>query len=312
VANGDAEARFYSGKVYGVGKAAVAFQLDYISNVDAAGNAIKNTQNTADVQMALGAGYGRVIDVGAAIRVRRIGRALDAARALGRPIDAGTAKKLQLTWWALRAERSAYRELVATVAILREAGILLGEPDAGLTYEIMNVLHDTQLYMRPSGLDIQLAFGEGYLQRPDNPMGGTIERGRIEQLLAQASYGAQLDDDLLELAGTAFARMRVFASDMEPSPWAVGATAGMRRFTYGEHGDPFGIFDLSGTAQLSNDDLMNSDKSLRISGELGFAYVINQASQIRLAAQVAEDGGEVFIGAVLQATYGLLDGVFAR
>ena len=185
---GNGEARFYKGKIYGVGKAAIGIQDDYISFKDAMdpNNDLKDNRFQADVQFALGAGYGRVLDVGGAIRVRRLARVLDAARALGKQIDAATAKRLQLTWWALRDERSAYRALVATVAILREAGILLGEPDAGLSYELLTVLRDTQLYLRPSGLDVQVAFGEGYLLRPD--MDPTpAESGRVEQLLASAS-----------------------------------------------------------------------------------------------------------------------------
>ncbi|MEP6866319.1 MAG: HEAT repeat domain-containing protein, partial [Deltaproteobacteria bacterium] len=151
--NADGEARFYTGQVYGIGRAAASLQVDYISDVDAmnAGNDYKQTTSLADLEVALGGGFGRVLDVGAAIRVRRLARTLDAARALGKPIDAATSKKLQLTWWALRGDRSTYRSLVATVAILREAGILLGEPDAGLAYEILNVLRDTQLFVRPSG-----------------------------------------------------------------------------------------------------------------------------------------------------------------
>ncbi len=317
VVNGDGEARLYSGSVYGVGKAVAGYQLDYISAVDNMGNAIrKSTTNTADLALAIGGGYGRVLDVGAAIRVRRIARTLDAARALGKPIDAATSKKLQLTWWALRGERSAYRALIATVAILREAGILLGEPDAGLTYEILNVLHDTNLYQRPSGFDVQLAFSEGYVQRPSSIMSQSYENGRIEQLLALLGYGMQLDDDLLEVQAQGYARYQLFAPDGSPSPWGVGATLRTRRFTYGEHGDPFGIIDVTGTAEISTDDLVMamppSDRSLRVSGELGFTYVINQASGLRVAAQVAEDGGNVFLGAVLQANYGLLDGTFAR
>ena len=74
---------------------------------------------------------------------------------------------LQLTWWALRGERSTYRALIATVAILREAGILLGEPERGDHLRDPDVLRDTQLFLRPSGFDVQLAFGEGYLKRPD-------------------------------------------------------------------------------------------------------------------------------------------------
>jgi hypothetical protein len=290
--------------------------FDYASDIDNGGNATKQTAKQADLEVAVGGGWGRVLDVGGAIRVRRLARTLDAAKALGKPIDAATAKKLQLTWWALRGERSTYRALIATVAILREAGILLGEPDAGLSFEILNVLRDTWLYTRPSGLDIQVAFGEGYLYRPSDMNGAMYpqqaEQGRIDQLLALAGYGAQLADDKVEIAGAAFARLRLFAPDPQGSPWAIGGTASLRRFTYGEHGDPFGVADLTGDVALSDDGVMMSQKQLHVGGSLGFTYWMNQASGLRLAAQLAEDGGAFFLGAQLQATYGLLDGTFAR
>jgi len=326
---GDAEARFYSKQLYGVGKAAIATafqQFSYRDPMDPTQDIVGADGRlfTADLQLALGGGYGRVIDIGAAIRVRRLSRLLDDARALGKPIDAATSKRLQLTWWALRGERSSFRSLIATIAVLREAGILLGEPNAVITYEILTVLRDTQLYMRPSGFDAQLVFGEGYLKRPDTDGDGNCDLGpsrcgRVEQLIASAGYGAQLDDDKLELSGTAYARYRMFAGDMEPAPWAAGATARMRRFTYGEHGDPFGALDLRGTLAVSSDANtanpcmgFGCDKSLRIEGELGFTYWINQASGIRLSANLAEDGGEIFFGARLEATYGLLDGTYSR
>ncbi len=316
----DGEARFYSGSgIYGVGKAALQLQTTYTSDVvsdqqiQQNGNAdFKLTTTQADLDIALGVGYGRMLDVGAAIRVRRLARTLDAARALGKPIDAATSKKLQLTWWVLRGERSTYRALVATVAILREAGVLLGEPDAGLAYEILNVLRDTQLFVRPSGFDVQVAFGEGYLRRPQGLIDTGYENGRVEQLLVQAGYGTQLDDDKLEVAGTAFARYRLFAADGQPSPYAAGVTAHMTRYTYGDHGDPFGMFDLTGIAQVSSDDRMTTDKGLRVEGQLGFTMLFNQASGLRLAADVAEDGGTLFLGANLSATYGLIDAVFSR
>jgi hypothetical protein len=312
---GDGEARFYKGSFYGIGKAALALEMDYVSYNDS-----NNPQNNfaestlyTDVELAIGGGYGRVLDVGAAIRVRRIARTLDAARALGKPIDAATAKKLQLAWWALRAERSPYRALIATVAILREAGILLAEPDAGLSYELLAILRDTWLYVRPSGLDIQLVVSEGLMRRPAGAMGGTVEgSGQYAQVIATAGYGRQLDDDKLELSGNAYARAIVAAPMNQASPYGLGATASMRRFTYGEHNDPFGLLDLTADVAFTNDDLMTSSKSLRITGTIGFTYLLNQASGIRLAGQIIEDNGRLFLGASLQATYGLLDGSFAR
>jgi hypothetical protein len=318
-ASGNGEARFYRGQLYGVGKGAIGFQDNYISyEGDDAGADLKDNRLQADIQIALGVGYGRVLDVGGAVRVRRIARVLDAARALGKQIDAATAKQLQLTWWALRGERSTYRALVATVAILREAGILLSEPDAGLAYELLTVLRDTQLYERPSGFDVQLAFGEGYLVRPtgdDDPY--AAESGRVEQLLASAGYGKQLADDKAEISGTAFARLRLFAPDDQPSPFALGATGRLRRFAYGDHGDPLGALDVTATLLLSKDSCpaQNTDCGAqlagRIAGEVGFTLFMNQASGLRLAGQVAEDAGQLFIGGTLTATYGLLDGTFA-
>ena len=315
IVDGKGEARFYGGTFYGVGKAAIGVDTIYASIKDDAGMIlVKDTRTYLDFQVALGGGYGRVIDVGGAIRVRRLSRALDAARALGKQIDAATAKRLQLAWWALRGESSSYRTLVATVAILREAGILLGEPDAGLTYELLNVLRDSQLYMRPSGLDVQVAFGEGYLVRPDmDPTPN--ESGRVEQLLVSAGYGQQLQDDKAEISGTAYARVRLFPPDTQPSPWALGATGRFRKFAYGDHGDPIGAFDLAATLALSDDSSLmgqpDSSIALRIEGQLGFTFWLNQASGVRLAATVAQDGGELFFGAQLEATYGLLDGTFA-
>jgi len=311
-ANADGEARVYAGQLYGIGRAAAALQTTYVSDVDAMDNAFKQTLSYGDFQIAVGGGYGRELDIGAAIRVRRLAKALDANRALGKPIDAATSKKLQLTWWSLRAERSTYRALLATIAILREAGVLLGEPDAGVTYEILNVLRDTYLYQRLEGFDANIEFGEGYLRRPAGEVANGVENGRVEQLIANVGYGAQLADDKVSLVGTAFARLRLFAPMGEPSPYAVGATATATRFTYGDHGDPFGTVDVTGTVAYSSDDQMNVDSGMAISAQLGFTYLLNQASGLRLAAQVADNDGAYLIGATLTATYGLLDGTFAR
>src|SRR5690606_3483227 len=138
----------------------------------------------------------------------------------GKPIDAATAKKLQLTWWALRGARSQFEALMSTIAILREAGILLGEPNAVIVYEILTVLRDTQLYVRPQGFDAQLVIGEGYLRRPTDNCGNCLVTcGRIEQLIATVGYAEQLDDDKLELSASGFARYRLFApDDGTPSP----------------------------------------------------------------------------------------------
>ena len=44
----------------------------------------------------------------------------------------------------------------------------------------------------------------------------------------------------------------------------------------------------------------DSQLAMRIQGQIGFTWWLNQASGVRLAGTVAEDGGKVFIGAELQ------------
>jgi hypothetical protein len=88
-------------------------------------------------------------------------------RALGRPIDDDLAAKLQSAWWDTRRDRTAFRQLAATVAILREAGVLLGEPDAATTFGLIEVLRDPSFDHRPDGVDVSLQIGEEYLIRED-------------------------------------------------------------------------------------------------------------------------------------------------
>jgi hypothetical protein len=53
------------------------------------------------------------------------------------------------------------------------------------------------------------------------------------------------------------------------------------------------------------------DLGLRLSGQVGFTYFMNQASGVRIAGTVAADAGELFLGASLSLTYGLLDSGYA-
>jgi hypothetical protein len=55
-----------------------------------------------------------------------------------------------------------------------------------------------------------------------------------------------------------------------------------------------------------------SDKTMRFEAEAGFTYWMNQASGLRLAAELALDQKTYFLGARLEGTYGLLDAVYAR
>jgi len=129
-------------------------------------------------------------------------------------------------------------------------------------------------------------------------------------VLVSAAFGRQIGLTR-DIGGEAFARLRLFAPMNTPAPWAVGVTARARQWVYGDHFDARGALDVSATLGASSDDNMNTDLGLSISGELGWTVIISRASQLRLAGNATLDAGELFIGAKLQAAYGLLDGTFA-
>jgi len=266
-----------------------------------------------DAGVAVGGGFGRLLEIGEAIRIRRIEAMLRRNRALGRPITGDLAERLLRTWWALRGEQGAHRRLTATIAILREAGVLLGEPDASLTYQILQILLDGQLQRRPSGLDIQLGVAEAYLVRDDVL---PVEDGRIESLFANARFGRQSGSGENEIIGQATARYRILPEEddgmgvPDPTPWAVVAQATWRNYFYNTWSDPIGALEIGAEVGASTDGFENSDVASRVGGSVGWLFSPNRASQLRIAGQGRLESEEIFVGAVFEARYGFLDAVF--
>ena len=93
----------------------------------------------------------------------------------------------------------------------------------------------------------------------------------------------------------------------------------MRRFTYGDHGDPFGALDLTGdrrerptTARRCRHDAQRHRGCGSRASSASRTWHEPGVGHARSPRQLAEDGGELFLGATLEATYGLLDGTFAE
>ncbi len=303
------EIRFYGGsKLYGLGTAAFATQIQYLGIEKAMGTPLRDVRFASDVQLGLGGGYGRVLDVGTRLRLRQLEQRLRHDRALGRPIDDDVARKLQAAWWALRRDRTGFRQLAATVSILREAGVLLGEPLAATTYELLEVLRDPSFDGRADGLDVQLLFGEGYLLREDEP---AVPEGRIEMVLLRGRYARNLglaSDVQAHLDG----RYRILAPEDVPSPWRISVGGGWRRFVHGDHGELLGGLDVGAELTASDDDVDATDLGTALAATVGWSATLNHASRIRLGADVRIEASEVFLGASLTASYGWLDAGFAR
>jgi hypothetical protein len=310
VIGGVGEGRFYleGPPLYGFAAIGVGTSVENIKlNLVGTDMDVSETIVGFDGELAIGAGYGRFIEIGEALRLRRLESVLRRARALGRPITADLAERVLATWWSLRGEQGAHRRLTATVAILREAGVLLGEPDASLTYQILQVLLDGQLQRRPSGLDIQLGIAESYLIREDTV---PVEDGRIESVFVNARYGMQSADAQTEIVGRATARYRILPEEMDPTPWGALAEAYWRNYFYNAWSDPIGALEIGAEVGASTDGFEMSEKATRVGGSVAWLLAPNRASQMRLAGQARWETGELFVGALFEVRFGVLDAVY--
>lgn len=304
---GSAQARFYTsgGKLFGLGSATGLVGFDYLRIKRPAGGPITNNKFlSAELGLALGAGYGRIYDYGEALRIKRLEAVLRKRNMLGRAIGPDLAERVMRAWWELRREQGFHGRLVATVAQLREAGVLLGEPDAGASYAILQVLRDGQLSHRQRGLQVHLAVGESLLVR-DEDLG--LEDGRIESVVSRASFGSQNVDGDQEIRVEGFARYRILAEDTDASPWAVVGEAHWRDFHYGKNFDPIGALDIGAKAGLSDDGFDGAELATQLAGSLGWLWVPTRASRFRLAGEGRYESGELFLGVVFEGQYGLID-----
>ena len=310
---GDADARFYTsgGTWYGnigaaLGASVMVAKIDRPPNNNGGINT-DEVRFSGDGHAVLGVGYGRVLDMGEAIRLRRIELLLEKAGQLGRPIAPDLAERIMRVWWTLRGERGTHDRLVITVTMLREAGVLLGEPDASTTYKILQVLNDGALDHRPRGLDIGFGVAESYLVRDEDVTSTTnVEDGRIESLLLSARYGQQVADGASEIVGEAFGRYRILAPDNADSPLAFGAVAVWRKYVYSDHMDLSGALEAGGELGASKiGEAFNF--AGRVGGFVGWLWIPSRASRFRLSANIAMESEQIFFGATFEATYGLLD-----
>jgi hypothetical protein len=116
------------------------------------------------------------------------------------------------------------------------------------------------------------------------------------------------------MSAEAFGRLMLFTDEDqgEPAPWAIGVSARFRRFAYLDQFDPVGVFDIAASAGLSDDDIDGVDGGARLAGEVGWTFLFNRASAVRLAGSLIYDNSELFAVASVEATWGLLDASFAR
>jgi hypothetical protein len=267
-----------------------------------------------DGGLALGAGWGRTLDVGARLRVQRLERVLARARLLGRPINDEVANRLVTAWWDLRGSLGLRRELVATIQILKEAGVLLTDPDPTTTYMLLQVLGDGQLDHRLSGWDVRLGIGELLVGRDDVGMEDEFDLRRQEVALAQGRYALQLAGASSELVATGRAVYRLGGDMEDPGYAAASADLAWRRYFYGEVYDPAGALEIGLTVAAADADLEADDAgaSRSLGVRAGWRTFFSRASHLDVVGTLRLEADSLLLGVALSGTWGLSDVTYAR
>ena len=209
------------------------------------------------------------------------------------------AKKLQLTWWALRGERTHVSR-----ADRDGRDPARGRHPARRARRRAHV-RDPQRAARHPALRAAERLRRAARVRRGLPRSAADDRHADERAASSScsrppATARSSTRTSSRSSGNAYARLRLFAPDSDSRRRGRPARArAMTRFTYGEHGDPFGALDLGARRQLSSDD---DDEQRQAScgsrASSASRTGINQAGGLRLAAQVAEDRGALFLGAI--------------
>jgi hypothetical protein len=313
-----AEGRFYLGTpgaifagvdaALGLGLTAAKIETNTPMNMD-----YEDFAPEMAVNLGVGVGYGRILDVGVTMRLRRVEAVLRRARLLGRPVNPDVARRIFSAWWALSGEIGVRHRLVATIQLLRDAGVLLSDPPPAVTYEILRVLEDGQLDLRFEGMELRAGVGETFVYHDPIPQADDLELERIETAYHRGLYGKQLAGGSNEIIG---ATQAVYRLSGDPGFWSAQAEVVWRRFFYGSAWDPRGALQLGVTLGLSDLNTEDSEDpavgpGTRLAGTLGYLWLANRASRTLLAADLSIEGDLFFVGARLEFNYGLLDSVLA-
>ena len=251
-----------------------------------------------DFDIAGGIGWGRVLPVGARMKLRRIEGVLETAGLKARPINGDTAARVMLAWYGLRGRLGYYAELLWTLRILREAGVLLQEPDAATVYKILRVIEDPQMDDRYEGMDLRLGgFYSIESTEVDVPnIGGVMWAATVaHQISERADFVGHLRGALL--------------ANQDPKGIQTGADAQYRMFFYSAEQDPQGALGLGPFLNLCSDGCPLGPTSglvWDLGARANFTRWFSRASNVGAGFEFATESAQAWrVMFSLSATYGL-------
>ena len=222
--------RGHSARVFGQLSAGLGYGLGLFSPPFALDNRV-TASGTASI--GGGPGYGRVIEAGPILLLRRWESALQRAGLLRSRLAGETARELLKIWYGYRNDVGSYRRLGYSLRLLEQRGLIAQPVDAATTYRLVRILEDPQLLHRRVGTMLRAGYGIG--------------RNFVKDAADDTFGFAYATAEMIRQLGRRREVMAVgrFFWDHIGDRYNVSAEASHAWFLYNKTDDPLGAFKLS-------------------------------------------------------------------
>jgi hypothetical protein len=255
------------------------------------------------VSVGGGPGYGRILDMGPRLRLRRLEFVLKKAGILNGSIDRAVGDQIIHTWYHERNRIGSFTHLGYTLDILRRANLLAKEHvDPATTYRLVRILDDPQLDDRPAGIMLRLGYGYARSFVKD------VDDTTMAFLYLTGEYIRQKIRSSLE------GRLRFFYEMYnDPDHYGVSAEGGYNAFLYSSTYDPLGALGATVSLGLSNQPgAVFDDGGLAFQALVGGSYTrfFNRGSAVVASLRGGLQNRAPLILFTLEARYGIAPGSF--
>lgn len=268
-------------------------------------NSLENRVDfAARLSVAVAPGWGRILDIGPRLRLRRVERVLRRAGLLeGNAIDEATGRALMQLWYQLRNTIGTYAQLGYTLRILEGAGALGAKVDPATAYRLVRILDDPQLIGRRDGLMARLGYG--YARTLVKDLGDDD----LGFLFGDVEYLRQVGTTR-ELGG----RLSFYWSHLgSPDTYNVSFRSFYHWYLYNRAFDPLGAIGATVEAGISNQPGSGfSDGGVGWQVLAGGSYTRLFTRGTRLSGTLQVGGGRrgAIVLVSLEARYGVAAGAF--